>query len=99
MITDTLEIITLKSPSWMADALCGNGDFNPEWWFPGPGDTDKAEKATRICRGCPVRNLCLRWAYEMGDAWGILGGMTAKQRSRVRNRILRKKNSWAKEEG
>ncbi len=93
-VTDTLKIIA--SPDWMADGLCGNGDYDPDDWYPEPGDDygTKVERAQRVCRICPVIAKCLRWAYEEDDTWAVLGGMTAKQRSRVKNRITRKRNEW-----
>jgi WhiB family redox-sensing transcriptional regulator len=96
VIPETLEIISRNTPNWMADALCGNGDYDPEDWFPKAGEEYSAKvlRAKGVCKICPVKNQCLKWAYETRDTWGVLGGMTAKQRNRVINRIMRKRNEW-----
>ena len=97
MIIDTLDIIAVDSPSWMMDALCANGDYDPDDWYPECGESGYSEKAARaikVCKACPVMSKCLRWAYEKNDTWAVLGGMTAKQRSRVRTRIMRKRDEW-----
>ncbi len=96
MISETLEIISASTPGWMADALCGNGDYDPEDWFPGEGEEYAARvvRAVKVCRICPVENKCLRLAYETRDGWAVMGGTTARQRARVISRIRRKRNGW-----
>ena len=61
---------------WMADALCASRD--PELWF--PGTSGSSLPAIRICRQCPVRLPCLRYACQLrlatadsmwgGGVWG-----------------------------
>ena len=52
-------------------------------------ERDPADVATalEICRNCPVRQACLEQAmeWERGTSgrWGIFGGLTALQRSRL----------------
>lgn len=76
------------SADWMARALCGTCD--PDLFFPEPGREDNPERtaeALKVCRDCPVRAECLRWALETEQRWGVLGGRTASQRTRIRNRL------------
>jgi WhiB family transcriptional regulator, redox-sensing transcriptional regulator len=77
------------APGWMGKALCKDAD--PSLFHPEPGDDHdlRVEEAKRYCRHCPVRNRCLEWAFETGDRWGILGGTTPYQRTRMRNTAAR----------
>jgi len=88
-ITETFDIIAADGSSWIAEALCGHPESNPDWWFPGPSEPLKAALAIRICRRCPVRRQCLQDALERGDKRGIRGGVTANRRTRM----LRKRDA------
>jgi WhiB family redox-sensing transcriptional regulator len=72
---------------WMSEALCLSAD--PDLFFPEPGRDDNPQRtqaALRVCRDCPVKADCLRWALETEQQWGVLGEKTASQRTRIRNR-------------
>lgn len=43
----------------------------------------REREAKAICEGCPVRDACLDWALEHGEA-GIWGGTTTRERPKVR---------------
>ncbi len=95
MIPETLQLTEICAPPWMKRALCA-ADDNPDFWFPDPDDDAeirqlKTEEAIRVCRHCPVRGDCLRWAFETGDEWAILGATTKGMRTRTRNRLDRRK--------
>lgn len=32
------------------------------------------ERATRLCQGCPIRDLCGRYAAAARERWGVWGG-------------------------
>jgi WhiB family redox-sensing transcriptional regulator len=71
---------------WRHYAACR--DIDPELFFPlGTSDACEIqiEAAKQICRTCPVREPCLRWALDSGDA-GVWGGTTEDER-RKRRRI------------
>lgn len=69
------------SLDWQADALCAQVD--PELFFPKKSGT--AAPARKICGRCDVREQCLEWALSTDDATGgVLGGLTARQRDRLR---------------
>jgi WhiB family redox-sensing transcriptional regulator len=83
MISETLAC--LVSPSWMGSANCRTTD--PDLFYPG-GDTNKwnvrrVKAALKVCSRCPVNVECLSWALETQDCYGILGGTTPDQRSRM----------------
>jgi WhiB family redox-sensing transcriptional regulator len=72
--------------TWMQDALCRDAD--PDLFFPDPrGCSYAVQEALRICRECPVRGECLKWAFKVDDRFAILGGLTSRQRSRIRNKV------------
>ncbi|MET9436950.1 WhiB family transcriptional regulator [Streptomyces sp. NPDC006551] len=82
MTTRTRRPITVAvSDHWRDYAVCQTVD--PELFFPdGPGGATKAkaEQAKRVCQGCPVRSECLDWAFETGQQFGVLGGLTQEER-------------------
>ena len=67
--------------AWMADAACVGTD--PESFFPDPRITPP-ESVVRVCRGCPVREECLRHALDRPYLDGIWGGLGPGQRQLLR---------------
>lgn len=66
---------------WLDSALCAQAD--PEAWY--PGEDGSPHKAKAICGRCPVQEPCLTDALDRGDVeYGIIGGLTAKERRRLR---------------
>lgn len=65
---------------WHADATCAGTD--PDLWFPTRGE--ETAEAKQICAGCPVREPCLEYALRKNEQWGIWGGMSRRERDRVR---------------
>jgi len=61
---------------------CAQAD--PEAWFPEKGE--KVSQAKKICQACPIRNQCLEYALETNEVFGIWGGLTYKQRLRLKRR-------------
>lgn len=93
MISEILQLTEMHAQPWMRLALCA-ADPNPDFWFPDPDDPAdirqlKTAEAIRVCKHCPVRSRCLRWALETKDEWAILGGTTKGQRTRTRRRRQR----------
>lgn len=66
--------------SWQGRALCAQTD--PELFFVEKGGT--ARPAKRVCRECPVRAECLEYALENGEGFGIWGGLTERERRRIK---------------
>ncbi len=67
---------------WRDDARCaGTG---PELFFSERGDNAGLELARKVCMDCPVRLDCLEYALEAGERWGMWGGLSERQRKRVR---------------
>jgi WhiB family redox-sensing transcriptional regulator len=65
--------------SWREDALCAQVD--PEIFFPEKGQPTRDAK--KICATCDVREQCLQWAITANQRHGVLGGLTARERSRL----------------
>ncbi|MBG0828580.1 WhiB family transcriptional regulator [Planomonospora sp. ID67723] len=57
-------------------ALCAEVD--PDLWFPEQGESNKDAKA--ICARCEVRTECLTYALELGDEFGVWGGLSGTER-------------------
>lgn len=70
-----------QPPDWMADALCTQlGD--PDLFFPDKGGS--ARSAKDACQTCPVINDCLGYALENDEHFGIWGGLSERERRRLR---------------
>lgn len=61
-------------PSWQRRAACRTSR-DPEKWFP-----DRAEPAKAVCRRCPVRNECRRYALANNYTHGVWGGLDEHER-------------------
>lgn len=68
---------------WAHDAACKNMDGNV--FFPERGVP--AETAKAVCRGCPVRLQCLEYALTAKERFGIWGGMSERERRRLRRHV------------
>ena len=66
--------------AWRLDALCAETD--PEAFFPEKGGSTRDAK--KVCTGCPVRAQCLEFALESDERFGIWGGLSERERRRVR---------------
>lgn len=65
---------------WQENAACLDAD--PDLFFPergSPGDSAK-----RVCVTCSVRLECLEYALANGERYGIWGGLTERERTRLR---------------
>ena len=65
---------------WQDDALCAQTD--PEAFFPDKGSSTREAKA--ICSACSVRDDCLDFALTHDERFGIWGGMSERERRRLR---------------
>jgi WhiB family redox-sensing transcriptional regulator len=65
---------------WRLDALCAETD--PESFFPEKGGSTR--EAKRVCSGCEVRAECLEFALANDERFGIWGGLSERERRRLR---------------
>ena len=77
-------------PEWMARKACVGVD--PDMFFCDENKRESVDDAKAICETCPVVSECLSWAYSTGSDYGIFGGMTAKERRKLRRNELRRRN-------
>jgi WhiB family redox-sensing transcriptional regulator len=66
--------------SWQERALCAQTD--PEAFFPEKGGSTR--EAKKICEGCPVRAECLAYALAHDERFGIWGGLSERERRRLK---------------
>jgi WhiB family redox-sensing transcriptional regulator len=67
---------------WQERALCAQTD--PEAFFPEKGGSTR--EAKRICAGCEVRAECLEYALMHDERFGIWGGLSERERRRLKRR-------------
>jgi WhiB family redox-sensing transcriptional regulator len=70
MYDDMLQQAELPE-NWQDDANCLGVD--PDLFFP-----------EEVCRGCVVREQCLEFALQNGEKFGIWGGLSERERRRIR---------------
>jgi WhiB family redox-sensing transcriptional regulator len=61
---------------------CCNYSVDPDLFFPERGASTR--EAKEVCRGCVVREDCLEYALVNGEKFGIWGGMSERERRRLR---------------
>ncbi|MGW3633562.1 WhiB family transcriptional regulator [Streptomyces sp. NPDC005122] len=75
--------------NWRESAACRTVD--PDLFFPigstGPA-LPQVEEAKAVCRRCPVRDECLRWALDTGQTIGVWGGTSENERRTLRRRTV-----------
>ncbi|AVP69554.1 WhiB family transcriptional regulator [Rhodococcus hoagii] len=69
---------------WQDRALCAQTD--PEAFFPEKGGSTR--EAKRICLGCEVRGECLEYALANDERFGIWGGLSERERRRLKRGII-----------
>lgn len=74
-VTSETEEIT-----WQRFANCLGVD--PDLFFPERGASTR--EAKEVCRACVVRADCLEYAITNGEKFGIWGGLSERERRRIR---------------
>jgi WhiB family redox-sensing transcriptional regulator len=64
---------------WQQGGACYGLD--PDLFF--PTTQDEAGLALSICGACDVREVCLSWAVQNGERYGVWGGTTQEARRRL----------------
>jgi WhiB family redox-sensing transcriptional regulator len=77
-------VLETHDHGWRGEALCAQTD--PELFFPEKGGSPAP--ALRVCRVCPVRLPCLAFALAGDERHGVWGGLSERERRRVRRRGL-----------
>ena len=68
--------------AWQGLALCAQTD--PEAFFPEKGGSTR--EAKKVCLSCEVRVECLEFALAQDERFGIWGGLSERERRRLKKR-------------
>jgi WhiB family redox-sensing transcriptional regulator len=79
-VQDLIADIGNEGASWRKFANCLGVD--PDLFFPERGASTKEAKG--VCLGCEVRLDCLEFALQNGEKFGIWGGLSERERRRLR---------------
>ena len=71
-------------PSWTDEANCKGQDA--DLFFPERGASTRKAKA--VCRACIVQVDCLEYAVENSEKFGIWGGLSERERRKVKRQRL-----------
>ena len=75
-----LELAESVELQWQEQALCAQTD--PEAFFPEKGGSTR--EAKKVCGGCEGRTECLEYALKHDERFGIWGGLSERERRRLR---------------
>jgi len=78
--------------TWHDHANCKGADA--DLFFPGAGGSTK--KARALCAACEVKIECLDYSVDSGEKFGIWGGLSERERRRVRRKRAVKKHKLPK---
>ena len=70
--------------AWQDQALCAQTD--PEAFFPEKGGSTR--EAKKVCSSCDVRSECLEYALANDERFGIWGGLSERERRRLKKRAV-----------
>jgi WhiB family transcriptional regulator, redox-sensing transcriptional regulator len=85
LVADTFEPESEPEDNqWQDRALCAQTD--PEAFFPEKGGSTR--EAKRICLGCEVKDECLDYALAHDERFGIWGGLSERERRRLKRGII-----------
>ena len=78
MLAELLDVAPERT--WQRQANCMGVD--PDLFFPERGASTR--EAKEVCRGCVVREDCLEYALTNSEKFGIWGGLSERERRRIR---------------
>ena len=81
---DFEDLFDVIEDQWQDRALCAQTD--PEAFFPEKGGSTR--EAKRICQGCEVKAECLEYALHNDERFGIWGGLSERERRRLKRGII-----------
>lgn len=86
VVPDAIDLTTMPGDEdqWQERALCAQTD--PEAFFPEKGGSTRDAK--KVCGACNVRSQCLEYALSNDERFGIWGGLSERERRRLRKRAI-----------
>lgn len=85
------------SRDWIRRAACGGMDADV--FYPVASGPDATGEAERVCRDCPVRAMCLEYALDNDEQYGMWGGMDPEERRRLKRLDMRRRRMRAYRRG
>ena len=79
-----IDVDDAEELSWQDRALCAQTD--PEAFFPEKGGSTR--EAKKVCRSSEVRAECLEYALEHDERFGIWGGLSERERRRLKRQAI-----------
>jgi WhiB family redox-sensing transcriptional regulator len=79
----TTTALRVEPQPWYELAACRGRDA--DCFFPEKGGSTRAAK--RICQTCVVQAECLEYALANDERFGIWGGMSERERRRLKKRV------------
>ena len=73
-----------EEAGWQERALCAQTD--PEAFFPEKGGSTR--EAKKVCLTCDVRGDCLEYALMNDERFGIWGGLSERERRKLKKRAV-----------
>ncbi|WP_084074007.1 WhiB family transcriptional regulator [Demequina sp. NBRC 110052] len=84
-VVDIFDAVDDDGPlGWQERALCAQTD--PEAFFPEKGGSTR--EAKKVCASCDVRSECLDYALEHDERFGIWGGLSERERRKLKRRAV-----------
>ena len=74
----------LEDGGWQDRGLCAQTD--PEAFFPEKGGSTR--EAKKVCLTCDVRQECLEYALANDERFGIWGGLSERERRKLKKRAV-----------
>lgn len=81
-----VDAVTDDDERWKRQANCLGVD--PDLFYPGRGEPTR--DARQVCAGCTVRADCLAYALRNHEKHGIWGGLSERERERLRRELNRR---------
>lgn len=75
-------MVEVVIPAWMTSASCA--EIPADLWYPEKGANQHVSNVKAVCNQCPVQRQCLEYALANGENEGIWGGLTVKERRKLR---------------
>ena len=86
LVTTILADQTPTDDSWIAQAKCRGGIIKPEEFFIDRGDVFNPDVESVCLYSCPVQIDCLETAINNDERHGFFGGLSVRDRRRIRLR-------------
>jgi WhiB family redox-sensing transcriptional regulator len=83
-VTDIFSAVDDGPLAWQERALCAQTD--PEAFFPEKGGSTR--EAKKVCASCDVRSECLDYALANDERFGIWGGLSERERRKLKRRAV-----------